>query len=308
MSPIHAPLPRWHALLLRMALGVIIGCLPVFAGAAAPQPGSTSEHELKAGGLNRSYRLYLPKNYRSNAAAPLLLALHGGFGTGKNMEEITAFDRVADTRGIIVAYPDGVGRAWNAGTCCARPMKQGIDDVAFMREVIADIALKVNVDRSRVYGAGFSNGAMMVHRVACEAPQTFAAIAAVSGGIMVKDCAPGRGMPTLLIQGRADPRIPWDGGEFDGSYRPSIKDIVGNLRTRNGCSADERVAESNAVVNCSALKGCANGHDVQWCGLAGVGHQWPGGKTLLPMLLGKNTDRYNASAKIVDFFLQHRAH
>ncbi len=307
MIQIPAHLPRWNTLLLRLTLGAILGCLPALSGAVGLQPGATSEHDLKAGGLNRSYRLYLPANYRANAAAPLLLALHGGFGTGKNMEEISALDRVADARGIIVAYPDGIGRAWNAGTCCARPMKQGIDDVAFMRAVVADVARQVNVDRSRVYGAGFSNGAMMMHRVACEAPQTFAAIAAVSGGIMLKDCTPGRGMPTLLIQGRADPRIPWDGGEFDGSYRPSIKDIVGSLGARNGCSTGERVTESNDVVSCRTLTGCRNGHDVQWCGLAGIGHQWPGGRTLLPMLLGKNTDRYDASVKIVDFLLQHRA-
>ena len=128
MIQIPAHLPRWNTLLLRLALGAILGCLPALSGAAGLQPGATSEHDLKAGGLNRSYRLYLPANYRANAAAPLLLALHGGFGTGKNMEEISALDRVADARGIIVAYPDGIGRAWNAGTCCARPMKQGIDD------------------------------------------------------------------------------------------------------------------------------------------------------------------------------------
>jgi polyhydroxybutyrate depolymerase len=45
--------------------------------------------------------------------------------------------------------------------------------------------------------------------------------------------------------------------------------------------------------------------EVSWCGLAGVGHQWPGGRTLLPGLLGQNTTQFNASEVIVRFFQRH---
>lgn len=287
--------------LLALGLALLLGS-PL---ASAQKPGTTSEHEFRSGLLKRSYRLYVPSSYQAGKPAPLIVALHGGFGTGKAMQELTGFDRIADSRGLIVAYPDGISRAWNAGSCCAKPMENGVNDVAFMKNLIEDVKKKVAVNTGRVYGTGFSNGAMLVHRVACEAPGTFTAIAAVSGGIMVPDCKPARGTPALLIQGRDDPRIPWNGGEFEGNYRPSIKDIVANLRTRNGCSAEETVVEKNEVATCTALKGCKAGQDVQWCGLAGVGHQWPGAKALLPKLLGPNTDRYNASTRIIDFFLKH---
>jgi polyhydroxybutyrate depolymerase len=287
--------------LLALGIALLLGS-PL---ASAQKPGTTSEHEFRSGLLKRSYRLYVPSSYQAGKPAPLIVALHGGFGTGKAMQELTGFDRIADSRGLIVAYPDGISRAWNAGSCCAKPMENGVNDVAFMKNLIEDVKKKVAVNTGRVYGTGFSNGAMLVHRVACEAPGTFTAIAAVSGGIMVPDCKPARGTPTLLIQGRDDPRIPWNGGEFEGNYRPSIKDIVANLRTRNGCSAEETVVEKNEVATCTALKGCKAGQDVQWCGLAGVGHQWPGAKALLPKLLGPNTDRYNASTRIIDFFLKH---
>lgn len=302
----HRP-TRWLPLTLSALALLIAGCLMPATQAQAQKPGTTSTHEFRSGLLKRSYRLYIPSSYQAGKPMPLLVALHGGLGTGKNMQDVSGFDRVADARGVIVAYPDGLTRAWNAGTCCAKPMENGVNDVLFMKNLVEDVKKKAAVDAARVYGAGFSNGAMLVHRVACEAPGTFTAIAAVAGGIMVKDCKPGRGTPALLIQGRADPRIPWDGGEFEGNFRPSMKDIVANLKTRNGCSAEEVVVERNEVVTCTMLKGCAKGNDVQWCGLAGVGHQWAGGQTLLPGLLGKNTDRYNASAKIVDFFLKHPA-
>jgi polyhydroxybutyrate depolymerase len=285
---------------------LLLGACMSAPPAQAQKPGTTSEHEFRPGLLKRSYRLYVPASYQQGKPLPLLVALHGGLGTGKAMAEVSGFDRVADARGLIVAYPDGLGRAWNAGSCCGKPMENRVDDVGFMKALVADVSSKVAVDTSRVYGAGFSNGAMLVHRVACEAPGTFTAIAAVAGGIMVKDCSATQGTPTLLIQGRDDPRIPWDGGEFEGNYRPSIADIVTTLGKRNRCSGGETVVSENETVSCRKLGGCAGGNEVQWCGLKGVGHQWPGGKTLLPRLLGQNTDRYNASVQIVDFFLQHR--
>lgn len=289
--------------LLALGIALLLGS-PL---ASAQKPGTTSEHEFRSGLLKRSYRLYVPASYQAGKPLPLLVALHGGFGTGKAMEELTGFNRIADSRGLIVAYPDGISRAWNAGSCCAKPIENGVNDVAFMQNLIEDVKKKVAVEAKRVYGTGFSNGAMLVHRVACEAPGTFTAIAAVSGGIMVPDCKPAKGTPTLLIQGRDDPRIPWEGGEFEGNFRPSITSIVSTLRIRNGCSADQTVVEKNEVTICTALKSCRNGQDVQWCGLSGVGHQWPGGKALLPKLLGPNTDRYEASTRIVEFFLRHPA-
>lgn len=284
---------------------LLLGACMSSPPAQAQKAGTTTEHEFRSGLLKRSYRLYVPNGYDKSRPMPLLVALHGGLGTGKAMAELSGFDRVAESRGLIVAYPDGIGRGWNAGSCCGKPMKNRVDDVGFMKDLIADVKTKVAIDRSRVYGAGFSNGAMLAHRVACEAPGTFTAIAAVAGGIMVKDCTASKGTPTLLIQGRDDPRIPWGGGEFDGTYRPSIAEIVANLKTRNRCSGDEAVVAENETLSCRSLKNCSGGNDVQWCGLKGVGHQWPGGKTLLPMLLGKNTERYNASRQIVDFFLKY---
>ncbi|MFC4251002.1 alpha/beta hydrolase family esterase [Sinimarinibacterium flocculans] len=289
-----------------MLVTLLLGACVAAPDVHAQQPGAASEHELRSGQLERSYRLYVPRSYDKSKPMPLLVALHGGLGTGKSMAEVSGFDRVAEARGLIVAYPDGIGRGWNAGSCCGKPMKNRVDDVGFMKNLIADVKRKVAIDDGRVYGAGFSNGAMLVHRVACEAPGTFTAIAAVAGGIMIKDCNTSKGTPTLLIQGRNDPRIPWNGGEFDGTYRPSIAEIVATLGKRNRCSGGETVVSEDDTVSCRKLGGCVDGNEVQWCGLRGVGHQWPGGKTLLPLLLGDNTNRYNASLRIVDFFLQHR--
>lgn len=285
---------RWVAAALVLA-GLAACQAPTSARAAA----SMEAHSLRVGGVERSYRLYRPSQVSANAA--LVVALHGGWGSGETMAEQSGFNALADRHGFIVAYPDGIGRSWNAGSCCAGAQERNVDDVGFIRDVIAQVKSRHPVDPKRVFGTGFSNGAMMVHRIACEAPDLFAAIAPVSGGIMVSSCKTRSAMPTLLIQGRKDPRIPWDGGEFEGNFRPSIRSIVDNLANRNGCSGEESVVRESTGLRCLQRAGCRSA-PVQWCELTEVGHQWPGGKSYLPRLLGANTRSYNASEGIWLFF------
>ncbi|HEY9547460.1 MAG TPA: PHB depolymerase family esterase [Solimonas sp.] len=285
----------------------LLGLLVTIAACATSSvaSGASDENTINFGGYERHYVVHKPAGI-GDRAVPLVVALHGGVGTGKIMEEQTGLDAVADQHDFIVVYPDGVGRAWNAGSCCAKPMKEKIDDVGFVRAVIADVKHRYKIDATRIYGTGFSNGAMLLHRIACDAPDTFAAIAPVSGGPMVSNCNERRPIPALLIQGRADPRIPWGGGEFQGSYRPSIKDIVSRLGKRNECTSDEQETSDTNGVQCRTLRGCRSGDEVSWCGIIGAGHQWPGGKTYLKFLLGANNERFNASQKIWAFFSKYR--
>jgi polyhydroxybutyrate depolymerase len=283
-----------------LALLVSAGLLACQAPSAARAAGAgLQEHRLQSGGTERSYLVYRPASV--SKAAALVVALHGGWGSGETMAEQSGFNALADRHGFIVAYPDGIGRSWNAGSCCAGAQKQNVDDVGFIRALIAAVKQTYPVDGERVFGTGFSNGAMMVHRIACEAPELFAAIAPVSGGIMVERCQTSKPVPALLIQGRQDPRIPWEGGEFEGNFRPSMASIVDTLARRNGCDDGDTALREEAGIRCLQRSGCSSA-PVQWCELTEVGHQWPGGKTYLPRLLGANTERFDASTGIWLFF------
>ena len=96
-------------------------------------------HTISVGGHDRTYRLYKPTGLP--ASAPLVVMLHGGFGSGAQAEKSYGWDELADSSKFVVAYPDGLNRAWNVngGGCCGRPAKEGIDDVGFITAAVADI-------------------------------------------------------------------------------------------------------------------------------------------------------------------------
>jgi hypothetical protein len=92
--------------------------------------------------------------------APLVVMMHGGFGSAQQAERAYGWDELADgAKFVVVAYPDGVGRAWNVVGCCGRPGRENIDDAGFINAVVDDIAGHVTIDPKRRYATGISTAA-----------------------------------------------------------------------------------------------------------------------------------------------------
>lgn len=278
------------------------GKIPEAKGCGDSVSSGFYEGKLKHGDRERSFNIYIPEGYEGESRRPLVVAMHGGFGTGAVFEEQARLVPAADRHGYLVAYPDGVWRAFNAGTCCGKPANDDVDDVGFVAELVDTVSKQYCVDKDRVYGTGFSNGAMLTHRIACERPDLFTAIAPVAGNIMLEQCAADQPTPALLIQGRADERIPWKGGKVKGSYRRPMKDVVATVAERNQCSGEEKIARKQGKAVCKTRKGCSAA--VTYCGIEGMGHQWPEGKTVMRFMLGANTEDYDATKRIFRFFEQ----
>ncbi len=81
--------------------------------------------------------------------------------------------------------------------------------------------------------------------------------------------------------------------------------LVRTVGEHNQCQgfAEEVSGQSGPAIR-RTLKNCSR-NEVAYCGIAGVGHQWAGGETVLPALLGKNTDPFNASEKMWAFYSRH---
>lgn len=256
-------------------------------GACAAGKGKSVINELAVDGSIRSYIVYVPA-VADTTGLPLMIVLHGGLGNAEHMERMTGMDEVADSGHFIVAYPDGTGgffpamrdrRTWNAGSCCGRAARLDVDDVSFIEKMIDKIHARYSIDRSRVYVAGMSNGAMMAYRLACEIPERIAAIISVSGTLTVDDCDAAKKVPVLAIHGDNDRHVPFEGGVGEDSvsgvsYR-SVPDTMRLITRARHCKAPE---EKDLKGGISVFTyHCSEGAPVELYKIKGGRHVWPGG-------------------------------
>jgi polyhydroxybutyrate depolymerase len=269
------------------------------------------------GGRARSYRVYVPESYDGAKAYPLVFMLHGASGTGAWMEQFTAFDRLADSEGIIVVYPDGINTVWNDGRPNDPRTADNIDDVGFISHLIDTLSSQLNIDSKRVYSAGYSMGGMMSFRLSCELSDKIAAIASVAStfpGYLSQTCKSSPPKPTLVIQGTLDPVVPWSGVTDNVGIRVylSASETATYWAVHNGCEGKaEQITdpdtrpEDGTRVRHVAFNQCKHDASVVLYGVENGGHTWPSSATSIPAQFGLSSQDINASAVIWDFFKAH---
>ena len=288
-------------------LTALLGVLLALSGCSAPArtqtgfPDGTSLHTMAFGGLDRTYRVYKPAGLAA-AAAPLVVMMHGVYGSGEQAENSYGWDPLADSAKFVVAYPDGVGRAWNGHGCCGRPARENIDDVGFITAMVGQISAALAIDKSRVYATGMSNGGIMSYALACNSG-IFAAIGPDSA-TQLDACAAPHPTSVIHIHGTADRLVPYDGGQGASFVNgPSIADVNAFWRNVDHCGAPDLT--TNAPVTTSTAA-CADNRSVVLITIDGGRHQWPGGTTALERA-DPTSDALNATQTIWQFFAAHPA-
>jgi len=134
-------------------------------------------------GAARTFELYIPPTYAAGHPAPLIVALHGRFSSGKALNAMSHFQRLADQHGAILLYPEAAGAFWgDAGHTALQRAEPDVDDVGFITSLIAAVRTNYAIDREQVYLVGHDGGGAMAMRVLCQAPEDirFAAATIVS--------------------------------------------------------------------------------------------------------------------------------
>ncbi len=272
-------------------------------------PASTAATQtITVDGLERTYHLHRPASLPPGVPVPLVVMLHGGFGSGTQAEGAYGWDAEADRDGFVVAYPDGMNHAWNVGGgCCGKPGTSGVDDVAFITSMVTTISHELPVDPARVYATGISNGGMMAYRLACNT-SVFAAIGPDSATLLGPCTSPAR-ISVIHVHGIADQTIRYAGGTGDGVEKingPAVPALVATWRSTDGCSAPQT---STAGAVTTSVAQCPQGRTVELVTVAGAGHQWPGSvpKPLLQRVLHLDppSTALSATDTIWTFFAGH---
>jgi polyhydroxybutyrate depolymerase len=225
---------------------------------------------LQHGGLSRSYVVYVPSSVKPGNPVPLVLDFHGNGSNSSQEESGSGWRQKADTEGFIVVYPDGVGNAWNVGNCCGQALSGNVDDVGFAKAMIAAVSEAACIDPKRVYATGISNGAGLSHRLACEAADAIAAIAAASADLVTDPCKPARPISELSVRGLNDTLVAYAGGNTGstGWYSPGAKGTLELWKETDHCTG---AAETNRPY-CETYSSCSAGVEVALCSLPNTGH------------------------------------
>ena len=248
----------------------------------------TIEHD----GHSRTYRVHVPRNYDAARPAPLVFALHGGGGSMEYMarDERYALIPHSEKHGIVMVFPNGYSKlrsgkfaTWNAGRCCGGARDQNVDDAGFIRRIVENVTMQLNIDRKRIYATGMSNGGLMAYRLACEMPEVFRAIAPVAGTDNTAQCQPSRGVSVLHIHAKNDTHVLYNGGSGPGTPDKSavteftsVPDTIAKWVRLNACTPTPRRVLDKPGAFCELYTGCRDAAEVQLCVTDSGGHSWPG--------------------------------
>ncbi|MEL6867843.1 MAG: T9SS type A sorting domain-containing protein [Bacteroidota bacterium] len=287
----------------------LLTCCLYLHQADAQTINKTIEHD----GLIRQYTVYLPATYNPNVASPVVFNLHGIGSSSGEQVLYSGFSTVADTAGCIVVFPEGTvdtmlwGEIINHWNSYFSP---DVDDVGFINLLIDQMFTDYNIDLSRIYATGMSNGGFMSYRLACELSDRIAAIASVTGAMTLTaedNCNPDRPVPVMQIHGTNDQVVFFD-GQMD--FTRPIPEIVDAWVARNGCNTiADTVAlpdidpTDNSTVRLLSYSDCDDETEVVFYIVDNGGHTWPG--TFPILMLGNTNQDFSASATVWDFFNKH---
>jgi polyhydroxybutyrate depolymerase len=235
------------------------------------------QRTLTVGDMERSYFIHIPEGLTRQDVLPLVFVFHGYQESGTSARMYTGFDQIADENGFIVVYPNGSGsssaRSWNGSGCCGYALENEVDEPAFVRAIIADVETILGVDAKRIYATGFSNGALLSYRLACEMSDTFAAVAPAGGVLMYVPCEPQEPVSVMHVHGAKDAVVPFEGGGSTIQFPPVAESLAAWTKL-DGCNGEKQI-EKDGVLEHTTFGECKPGISVELYVVDGTSHSWP---------------------------------
>jgi polyhydroxybutyrate depolymerase len=272
--------------------------------------------DIQVQNVRRSYYLFTPTSYNPKKPMPVVLGFHGGTTTAQKFARTTGFNNLAQKKGFIVAYPQGINKNWNDGRDA-----QGLpteDDVSFVTAVIQDINNIRNIDNRKIYAVGISNGGFLTQKLACQLSDKIAAFASVASTLaqpLQSNCQPKRPVSIMMINSPEDQIVPWKGGIMTKGHGGNILSVPSTLnfwRDKNRCNSkaeiqkigDNEPNDGTSVEVSRYSQGCGKS-EVVLVTIYGGGHTWPDGSEQPKWLVGRTSRKLKGSQFIWSFFERH---
>jgi polyhydroxybutyrate depolymerase len=274
-------------------------------------------HTLDWQGYNRTYILHLPPVEKMQDPLPVLFHLHGGGGTAKGTPALTfeRFNTLTDRDGFIVVYPNAIEKNWNDGrkSNLVTAWQENVDDVGFIVAIIDSLNAMYQIDKSRIFTTGMSNGGFMSTRLLCDRADLFRGGAILTAQISedyLPGCNPVKPAAVLVMNGTDDPLVPYDGGEIKVFNRSrgtiiSTDAYIEFWKQKNGCQTKKPTVflpdtqKDGTTVSINEYTDCDERGSLILYRIEGGGHTWPGGKQYLGKRLIGTTSREIVACDVI---------
>jgi phospholipase/carboxylesterase len=160
-------------------------------------------HDHNEPGSRGGFSLYVPEYYTPGRTWPLVMALHGGSGNGRNF--LWSWLRDARSLGAILIAPTATGPTWAL-------MGEDTDTPNLVR-ILETVRSRYNIDEKRMLMTGLSDGGTFCWVSGLDRASPFthlAPVAATFHPLMAEmaDADRLRGLPIFLVHGRLDWMFP----------------------------------------------------------------------------------------------------
>lgn len=216
-------------------------------------------------GYNRCWDIYVPSGMKGEV--PLLIDIHGWDETPSHQRSISGFESLANTEGLIVVWPYGLCKSWNSGEMCCPPASEDeIDDVGFIKKLIAKVSSQYNIDSKKIYVTGLSNGCSMTQRLANEASDVITAAACMSLHLLVPKDPDYNPISVMTIMGTNDDL--YNSSEGMSGAEENLE----KWKTMNNCTGTYEVTWSSGNSVAWTYLDCENDTEVSLVTIDGGGH------------------------------------
>lgn len=200
-------------------------------------------------------KVHLPRGFKKQAKWPLIISLHGYGGSSLLQKYYVRLGVYDNKYGFVYAAPNGLkdneGKGfWNASHFCCDFDETQVDDVAYIKSVIDQIASSKEIgriDMNQVFLVGYSNGAFLASKIACSEEVNIAGIVTISGTSDLRGddsqllalerslCEHKRAIPMLHVHGTDDETIPYEGKDNGVEGSVSALTQVARWADQNEC-------------------------------------------------------------------------
>lgn len=156
---------------------------------------------------------------------PVVFMLHGTSGDGETFYNISGWKELGEQENFVTVFPSSLtwcfvdngveerNTRWVCGSVienpCSGPPQNYIDDVKFLKLLVSKIIDTLPINKSKIFASGFSNGSHMIHKLAMDAGDVFAAVAGSGAALANTDSVnvPVNRIPIWTMFGNKEPGL-----------------------------------------------------------------------------------------------------